>query len=239
MPVKNRYKLIDVLRGVAIALMVYFHFSYDLTHFGYTDSDFYHDPYWLHLRTFIVSLFLLLVGVSLVLATRHGIDRKRFLRRLGMLVFFSLLISINSYFMFPGRTIYIGILHFIALATVLGLLFVRQYWLSLFLGIGIIALDLVYQSHFFNQPWIHWVGLMTHKPATEDYVPLIPWFGVVLIGIFAGQTLLRNKALQQQVARPMDNPLTNGLALAGRHSLLIYLVHQPILFGTLWLIGLF
>ena len=235
MPVKNRYKLIDVMRGVAIVLMVYFHFSYDLSHFGYTQSDFYRDPYWLHLRTTIVSLFLFLVGVSLVLATRHGIDKKRFLRRLGLLVFFSLLISINSYFMFPGRTIYIGILHFIALASVLGLLFVRQYWLSLILGVALILLDMLYQNRFFDQPWIHWFGLMTHKPATEDYVPLIPWFGVVLIGIFAGQTLLRNETLQQLVARPMDNPAANGLALAGRHSLLIYLVHQPILFGGLWL----
>ena len=90
MPVTQRYQLIDILRGVAIVLMVYYHFSYDLTHFGYAGFDFYHDPYWLHLRTFIVSLFLGLVGVSLVLASNHGINWQRYARRLGLLIFFAL-----------------------------------------------------------------------------------------------------------------------------------------------------
>ena len=237
MPVTQRYQLFDILRGVAIVLMVYYHFSYDLTHFGYAGFDFYHDPYWLHLRTFIVSLFLGLVGVSLVLASNHGINWQRYARRLGLLIFFALAITLNSYYMFPGRTIVFGILHFIAFASVAGLLFVRGYWSSLVLGVAIVVLDMLFQHPFFNQYAIHWIGLMTHKPATEDYVPVIPWFGVVLIGIFVGHSLLRRSVLQPLVGFHSRNRLARGLAFAGRHSLLIYVVHQPVLFGLVWLVN--
>lgn len=237
MPVTKRYQLIDILRGVAIVLMVYFHFSYDLAHFGYTRSDFYHDPYWLHLRTLIVSLFLGLVGVSLVLASDHGINWRRYFKRLGLLVFFALMITITSYYLFPGRTIVFGILHFIAFASVAGLLFVRGYWSSLVPGVAIVALDHFFQHPFFNQSAIHWLGLMTHKPATEDYVPVIPWFGVVLIGIFVGRNLLCRPALQPLTDYHSSSGLARGLAFAGRHSLLIYVIHQPILFGLVWVVS--
>jgi len=234
MPVSTRYQLIDILRGVAIVLMVFYHFCYDLTYFQLVNFDFFRDPFWLNLRTLIVSLFLGLVGVSLVLAAEHGINWKRYLKRLGMLVLFALAISINSYFMFPGRTIVFGILHFIAFASVVGLLFVRWPGVSLVMGIGIIILDRAYQHSFFDQAWVHWLGLMTHKPATEDYVPVIPWFGVVLVGIFIGHQLQRALALRFFTTWQSNTPLARGLALAGRHSLLIYVLHQPILFGFLW-----
>lgn len=235
MPVSSRYQLIDILRGVAIVLMVFYHFCYDLNYFQLTGFDFYRDAFWLNLRTLIVSLFLGLVGVSLVLAAEHGMNERRYFKRLGLLLLFALAISINSYFMFPGRTIFFGILHFIAFASVVGLVFVPWPTLSLLLGIGIIALDYVFQHPLFNQAGLQWIGLMTHKPATEDYVPVIPWLGVVLIGIFIGHQLLRVPALQAFRTWQSNNQPARGLALAGRHSLLIYMLHQPILLGGLWL----
>ena len=235
MPVSSRFQLIDILRGVAIVLMVFYHFCYDLSHFHLVGFDFYRDPFWLNLRTLIVSLFLGLVGISLVLASEHGISKRRYFKRLGLLLLFALAITTNSYFMFPGRTIFFGILHFIAFASVLGLLFVRWPVTALLVGFGIIGLDLVYQHPVFNQAGLQWIGLMTHKPATEDYVPVIPWFGVVLIGIFVGHQLLRKPVLQAIRTWHSNTSLARGLALAGRHSLLIYVLHQPILFGGLWL----
>ena len=234
MPVSSRYQLIDMLRGVAIALMVFYHFCYDLTYYQLADFDFYRAPFWLNLRTLIVSLFLGLVGVSLVLATEHGINTRRYFKRLGLLLLFALAITINSYFMFPGRTIVFGILHFIAFASVAGLLFVRWPNISLLVGSGLIVLDRIYQHAFFDQVWVHWLGFMTHKPATEDYVPVIPWFGVVLIGIFIGHQLLRAPSLRFVRTWQSNTPFVAGLALAGRHSLLIYVLHQPILLGFLW-----
>jgi len=239
MTVKTRYQTIDILRGVAIALMVYFHFSWDLWHFGYADFDFYRDPYWLNLRTLIVSLFLSLVGVSLVLASRGGMRWPRYFRRLGLLVFFALAITAASYVSNPQRVIVFGILHFIAFASVAALPFVERPRLALGLGIGLIVLDQVFSHPLFNQPWLHWIGLMTHKPITEDYVPVIPWLGVVLIGIFLGHGLRRWPALAGVREWRRDDPLSRGLALAGRHGLAIYVVHQPLLFGLFWLVGMF
>jgi uncharacterized membrane protein len=234
MPISGRYQLIDILRGVAIVLMVFYHFCYDLTYFQLVQFDFYRDPFWLNLRTLIVSLFLTLVGVSLVLAAEHGINKRRFFKRLGLLVLFALAITITSYIMFPGRTIVFGILHFIAFASVAGLLFVHWPVASLLLGIGFVGLNLVFQHQLFDQTWLHWLGLMTHKPATEDYVPVIPWFGVVLIGIFLGHRLQRDSVLQFFRMFHSKGPPARGLAFAGRHSLLIYMLHQPILLGLLW-----
>ncbi len=235
MPISSRYQLVDILRGVAIVLMVFYHFCYDLMYFQLVQFDFYRDPFWLNLRTLIISLFLGLVGISLVLAVEHGINTRRYIKRLGLLVLFALAITINSYFMFPGRTTVFGVLHLIAFASVAGLLFVRWPGVSLVVGIGIIMLDRFYQHSVFDQPGLHWLGLMTHKPATEDYVPVIPWFGVVLIGIFLGHQLLRKPAWQFVKTWQSNTVVARGLALAGRHSLGIYVLHQPILFGLLWL----
>lgn len=230
----NRVYLVDQLRGVAIVLMIYFHFSFDLAHFGFTQSDFYHDPYWLNLRTFIVSLFLFVMGSSLVLATSNGIQYKRFAKRIGLLLLFSVLITLNSYFMFPGRVIIIGILHFILLASLLGLFFLKFYYLNLFAGVAIILIGVTVQHTMFDNNWLHWLGMMTHKPSTEDYVPLVPWFGVVLLGVFFMKYAQYSPKLNLIIQRKIDHPVADALTVLGRHSLIIYVVHQPILFGLTW-----
>ena len=224
--------MIDGLRGVAIVMMVIFHFCFDLSYFGLAGFDFYHDSFWLHARTLILSSFLFLVGVSLMLATRRKLLLKRYLRRLGYLVAAALLVSVSTWWMFADRFVFFGVLHFIAFSSVLGLLFVRAGWLNLVLGITVIIVANRYQSPWFDETGRRWIGLMTHKPPTEDYVPLLPWFGVVMLGLFAGPTMQRLATrLQPHCAvRPVE-----WLALAGRHSLLIYLLHQPLLLGGLTL----
>ncbi len=222
----QRLLLIDALRGIAIAMMVLFHFCFDLAYFRLVDFDFYRDPFWLNARTLILSSFLLLVGVSLVLANRHGIDRRRNLMRLARLVAAALLVSAATWWMFADRFVFFGVLHFIALASVLGLLFVRRPWLGLVVGLALIVLGNSVQLPWFDAPGRRWIGLMTHKPLTEDYVPLLPWFGVVLLGMSLGPLLQRwGRRLQPHIQRA---PFV-GLAAAGRHSLMIYLLHQPLL----------
>jgi len=230
---RQRLVLIDALRGVAIVLMVVFHFCFDLAYFGFADFDFYQDAFWLNSRTFILSLFLVLVGISLVLATSRGLNLKSYLRRLGVLIASAALISLSTWWMFGDRFVFFGVIHFIALASVVGLLFVRGVWSNMVLGIALIGLAGSYQSAWFDQPGWRWIGLMTHKPLTEDYVPLLPWFGVVLIGVFIGRKLPALLAILPAAERYQENRLMASLAWGGRHSLLIYLLHQPVLMGTL------
>ncbi len=229
----RRYLYIDVLRGVAIAMMIVFHFTFDLNYFRYISVDFYRDPFWLHFRTLIVTLFLGLVGVSLQLATWRGVNVRRYSYRLALLAGAAALVSLGSYLVTPERVIMFGVLHFIAVASVLGLLFRRLFWMNLLLGTALIALDAVFQHRWFDAPAWHWIGLMTHKPVTQDYVPLIPWFGVVLIGMFIGMAIKRYRLLEN--TRQEGGWFVRFLALGGRHGLLIYLLHQPVLFGGFYL----
>lgn len=225
-----RLVVIDALRGVAILLMVIFHFCFDLSYFGLADFNFYQDLFWLHARTFILSMFLLLVGVSLVLASGRKLDTRRYLRRLAMLIASAALITFSTWWMFGDRFVFFGVLHFIALASVLGLLFVHARWMNLVLGIAIILLANHYQFSWFDTPGWRWIGMMTHKPQTEDYVPLLPWFGVVLLGMYLGPYLAR---LARQFQGAGGSGVVCSLAFSGRHSLIIYLLHQPVLMGVL------
>jgi uncharacterized membrane protein len=137
---------------------------------------------------------------------------------------------VGSFFIFPRTFITFGILHCIAVASILTWPLVRFPIVALLVGIGVIAVGTQVQLAVFDAPWLNWVGLMTHKPATEDYVPLFPWLGVVCIGIAAGAWLdAREFRPLQGIARRAPAWL-NWL---GRHSLLVYMVHQPLLIGVL------
>lgn len=231
----TRLVTIDIMRGFAVLLMVIFHFCYDLNYFNLARFDFYHSSFWTGFRSIIVTLFLLVSGVSLVLANRTRINRTRFLRRVGILSAAAIMITITSYFMFPGRTIIIGILHFIAIASLLALPFLHLYFSNLLAGILVIFLGQFLSLSAFDNPWIHWIGFVTHKPPTEDYVPIFPWFGVILIGIYLGQAIIRNSGLQRRLSRFPNRAISSPLSFAGRHSLAIYLLHQPVLMGLLFL----
>jgi len=218
-------------------MMFVFHFNYDLSFFGYLEINFLEEPFWANFRRIIVSSFLLLVGISIVLANRKPLNIKRFMRRLILLTIYALLVTLGSYFMFPESYIYFGILHFIVIASVLGLLFRKLYWFNLTFGIVLVLLDIFYSNAFFNDPAINWLGLMTHLPYTEDYVPLIPWFGVVLIGMFIGKALFTENNTPTWLVWKTTNPITKMLSFGGRHSLHIYILHQPVFIGLIALVS--
>jgi len=235
MPQPSRYQMIDLLRGIAILMMFSYHFSFDLHYYGFIVQDFYNSAFWVYYRSLIVSLFLLLVGVSLHLATAKGIKTASYFRRLGLLLFFAGLVSITTYLQFAERMIFFGILHFIAVASILALAFTRFYWFNLITGIAMIVLALSVQHVFFDQPLLQWFGLMTHKPLTEDYVPLLPWFGVVLIGLFLGKFIYQNNSMPLFQNWHSHHIAVRTLTFAGRHSLLIYMLHQPVFMGLLYI----
>ncbi len=229
--VAPRYAFIDALRGMAIVLMIAYHFSFDLNYHGWIHQDFNHAPFWLTARAGIVSLFLLLVGASLVLNAQRA-DSTSFWRRQYRLLAACIAVSLGSYLMFPQSFIFFGILHFILLASLLGRAFVKLYYANLFIAAALLLAGTAYTNPLFNTPWLQWIGFMTYKPFTEDYVPFFPWFGVVLAGIFLGRLLI-----QHPESLKIDLLGTRQLALAGRHSLAIYLLHQPILLGILFLVA--
>jgi uncharacterized membrane protein len=189
----GRVPAIDVLRGLALVAMIAYHFAFDLAYFRVTASNFYHDPFWLHARTLILSSFLLLAGVSLVLARRSESGRAAFWRHVATIAACALAVSVASYLVFPRSYIWFGVLHAIALSLILIRPLAAHPRFALAAGIAVIAIGNLVTSPWFDQRALGWLGFMTAKPVTEDYVPLFPWTGVMLVGIAAGHALVRNE----------------------------------------------
>ena len=226
----TRIRAIDALRGTAICMMIVYHAAFDLNWFHIISADFNHDRFWLGFRDLIVSSFLLLVGVSLVLASRTGIPAKRFWRRIALVGACAMLVTLGSYVTFPKTFITFGILHCIVVSSILGWPLVRFPRAALMVGIVVIVVGAGIGVPLFDLPWLNWIGLMTHRPATEDYVPLLPWFGVVLVGISIGWWLLERRV---HAMRQASRVSPKWLTWLGRHSLLVYMIHQPIMVGVL------
>lgn len=225
---------VDVVRGVAIVLMVLFHFCYDLNHFGFIDIEILRDGFWLNFRGLIVTLFLFVVGVSLALAHKDGINWQKVKKRSVMLFFAALMVTIATYITFPRAWVYFGVLHVIWLFSLLGLLFINRGYLALFVGVSILI-----AYNFFDLS-MHPLFMLLQEPLslpqfTVDLVPLIPWFAVVLLGVAVVGLGLEVLLFQNRVFEA-DTTIKKMLAFMGKHALLIYLIHQPILFGATWLV---
>ena len=214
---------IDLLRGLAIVLMVVFHFGYDLTVFNWADFNTNKDIEWILFRRVIVSSFLLAVGMSSYLAYQKSVNQKKLAKAVGKLFGVSLLITMGSLLMNPSTWVYFGIIHFITVALPISVLFVRAPYVALVIGVGCIV--------------GYWIGLLNLYPIWEwsvlhlgipsrtlDLVSFFPWIGVVLIGVF-----IIHKKLFNIKVKP--NAVLNKFVMLGQHSLIIYLIHQPLLYG--------
>lgn len=236
----RRFDRIDALRGAAIVWMTAFHFSFDLNYFGWIRQDFYRSPVWTVQRACIVSLFLFCAGLGQAVAFTQGQGWPRFWRRWAQVAGCALLVTAGSYLMFPRSFIYFGVLHGIALMLVIVRLTGRWrgwLWLAGAIAIGLPWLAPAAHAHWpqlevLNTPWLNWLGFVSRKPVTEDYVPLLPWLGVMWWGMAAGQWLLRERAAFVQ--GPVPRAIA-PLAWLGRWSLSWYMVHQPVLIGVLLL----
>jgi uncharacterized membrane protein len=234
---RPRIGAIDAARGLALLAMAVYHFTWDLSYFGYVDPIMVTHGGWKLFARAIASSFLVLVGVSLVLAHGGTIRWRRFGIRLLQIAAAAGAITVATYFFSPDSYIFFGILHEIALASVLGLLFLRMpAALVAALASFFVAAPFYLASPVFNHPALWWIGLSTLDPRTNDYVPLFPWFGAVLAGIAVTRIGQQTGALK--AASRIDLPtrrLDEGLRFLGRHALAFYLLHQPILFGLVFL----
>jgi uncharacterized membrane protein len=227
-----RLPRIDALRGVALLAMVVYHFSWDLRYFGFISTDVGGELGWRIFARLIAGTFLALVGVSLVLSMRGGFDRRRFLRRLGVIAAGAAAITVATRLTMPDAYIFFGILHSIAVCSVLGLPFVRApAWLTAFVAILCFLAPALLSGPAFDHPALLWLGLSTSYPVSNDFVPVFPWFGVVLGGIAAARIAPR---LWPGCEAFFAGPALRPLLFAGRHSLVIYLLHQPLLFGLVY-----
>lgn len=231
-----RFAFVDMARGIALLAMFVYHFAYDLSFFGLIETDVVAEPGWRLFARCIAGSFLVIVGFSLVLATRKGLNRGAYLKRLAMVAGAAALVSLGTWFAIPGNFIFFGILHHIALASVLALPFLRLPVAAVALSAALaFALPSLIAHPLLDEPWLAWLGF-SHAPLqTADFVPVFPWFGCVLTGIVLARLLLPRLAGTRLAAwRPRMLPARIA-AWGGRHSLLVYLVHQPVFIAALTL----
>lgn len=235
---------LDVLRGLALVWMTVFHFCFDLSYLGFWKQDFYGDPFWTWQRLGIVTLFLLCVGLSQARVHARATAAPVPWTHWGRVAACALAVSLGSYWMFPQSFIYFGALHCIALASA-ALWWMQRWRCKALLTVAALALVLpqLYQTLAASGPTSvvqlldskagSVLGLVTRLPRTEDYVPLLPWLGVAMLGLWIG----RQPACQRLAAAAAQPPpgarLLRLLAWLGRHSLPYYLLHQGVLMGGL------
>jgi len=221
---KSRYPFLDFIRGVAVILMIIFHFSYDLNYFGAVSIDFLEDPFWYWFPRIIVFLFLISVGISTAIVHKAGIRWRLVKKRSLKLGILALIISFTTYIIFPKNWIYFGTLHCILASSLAALIFVYKPKLALLFSLIILISNTVFRviwGHYSVLSLSDWLNVKS-----LDYIPFYPWFGVVLLGIY-----LESLRFHQYRAFAWPKSIT----FLGKHSLVIYLIHQPILFGSCYL----
>ena len=233
----QRLPAIDVLRGLAIVAMVIFHIGWDFYYFAIWSVDVTRELGWVVFQKSILSSFLVLAGMGLVLGHRHHIRWWNFWRREGFLVAAALLTTAGTYWMFPDYFVFFGVLHAIALFSLLGLPLLRlPHWALLVLGAVLVGVSFTYTDPAFTSRELGWIGFWPVSPETSDVVPLFPWFGVFVLGMGTMRLLAASDAAMAVLARPLDGPIWRVLRWMGRWSLPIYLLHQPLLIGLLNLV---
>lgn len=235
------------MRGVAILMMVLYHLLFDLVAMGGYSIDSF-DGFWRLWARATASLFITLAGLSLTLSYERARANAapgvglfpKFLRR-GLGVFGAgLLVTAGTWLLYPGEVVTFGILHFIGTGIVLAYPFLRLGRWNLPLGLACLGIGLVLQNQnvALPFPWLLWLGLPPVAYATFDYFPLLPWFGLMLLGVRIGGLLYTDGRRRFPVPDLGGALPVRLLDFLGRHSLLIYLIHQPIVIGGLVLLGI-
>lgn len=230
---QERIQIIDLIKGIDIVFMVLFNYSVTLDYFRLIPkpSDYL---YQYILPISIASIFIFMSGVTSHISYEKHKDkltRKYFIRGIKLL-FFAALITLFSYVFVPKYTIFFGILHFFAVSSFLIPFFIKYNNLNLIAGLSIILSGVYLQQQTFNFSYLFWLGFIPESLSTFDYFPLIPWFGIILLGIYHGRGIIEKTANIR-----FKGEISSMFTFLGKHSLAVYLVHQPALILVLIAFG--
>lgn len=225
----TRILVLDVLRGVALIAMAIYHFTWDLEFFGYLYQGTAAEGGWRIFARGIATSFLFLVGFSLVLAHGKAIRWRSFWIRLAQVVAGAVAITVATLLFTPQSFVFFGILHQIAVASVIGLAFLRvPFWLTALAGLAIIVVGNTVASPLADPRALAWIGFAQTEPLSNDIVPIFPWTGIVLLGMAAARVAQRTGFLDAMRRLNGRMSTLTPLLFLGRHALAFYLIHQPV-----------
>lgn len=230
----ERIQTIDIIRGIDIILMILFNYSVTLDYFRIINMP----PDFIYSFVFpraIASVFIFISGAAAYVSfekNKENFGKKYYIRGVK-LIFFAILITVFTYIFVPARTVYFGILHFFAAGSFLVPFFIKYNKLNLIAGLLIILAGFYLQLTEFNFPYLLWLGFTPENFFTFDYFPLIPWLGVLLLGIYSGRYVIGKTASLE-----FEGRLAAAFKFLGKNSLFIYLIHQPLMVLLLMVMGL-
>jgi uncharacterized membrane protein len=208
-----RFWEIDFARGIAVILMLIFHIFFDAYYFGKIPLE---GLFWYIYPRFIGGMFIFISGFTFSIAYRNPMSVSwRILRLLTV----ATAISLVTILFVPEKAVFFGIIHFFTLASIFGIFFIGKPFLSLIVGIILIFANFKVSEMRLEEPYFLWLGIMPYGFATLDYYPMIPWFGVFLIGMFFGHRFRIKNSIYRE----------NPACFLGRHSLTVYLLQHPII----------
>jgi uncharacterized membrane protein len=227
----KRFWEIDVLRTVALLGLLTFHTRELLYYF-----DLIHNPLrsgiWFYIRVVNAGLFIFPAGVALIIAYSRGKRMSSFMLR-GLKIFgLGMVITLLSLLVVQEEYVRFGILHFFGITFILAPFFLRFRYINLILGVALMAIGIymVEQGAFVDSPWLLWLGPYSFR--TLDYFPLLPWFGLFLVGMFFGKILYPQGNRRFNISE-FSNPVASAVMLLGRHPLVVYFAHLPVIIGIL------
>lgn len=233
-----RYWEIDTARGLAVVLMIFFHLMWDLGYVGLSAISVF-TPGWQLFARGIGSTFTFLLGLSIAVRSAqprnpHAPWLMTMLRR-GLIIFgYGMLVTLATYLAVGNEFVVFGILHMQGIALMLAALAVRlPSWLNAALGLAMIGVGLWLNTLTVPYPWLIWLGLTEQGRTMVDYYPLLPWAGFALLGVAFGVLAYRGRVPQIQSSSISTRAPIRALRFLGKHSLPIYLLHQPLLLGAL------
>ncbi len=225
---KERIWELDALRGLCILGMIIVHLVYDLVMFADIPL---HIPSWFFaVQQYGHLLFVLISGICVTLGSRC-IKRGIIVFCAGMLI--TLVTCIMDYGLHMGKVrIWFGILHLLGVCMLVYPLFQRlPAWALSLVGLAVIIIGHWFTTFTVNVDFLFPLGLRSGEIFTgADFFPIFPGLGSFLLGAALGKSIYRkNRSVFPKISA--SNPVIRFLSFTGRHSLEIYLIHQPILFA--------
>ena len=235
---KKRYNFIDLIRGIAIINMVLYHLLYDLDYiFG--DDIYLFSTIYAHLwQNLIAMTFIITSGISYNFGSKN-------IKKFIILLICASIISIISYIFMYDEFIAFGIIHFFAFATLFLIIFesilnkINSYIGLVFSALLFISTKFITNGYLiipsgkyylpeklYEYSFLFWAGFPKNNFVSSDYFPLIPWLFLFLMGFYLGRIVLSSNI---KTKKKSINPIN----IIGRYSLLIYMIHQPIIFFIL------
>lgn len=231
----TRFWEIDLLRGCAILLMVLYHLLFDLNYFAIYDID-VSSGFPLAMARTAASLFLLLVGISLTLSYSRsrlmGHESgflPHLLKRSAWILSLAVGVSWVTYLAIGRGFVVFGVLHLIGLSLLLAYPFLKLKNANFVFGVAFILLGKYSGAISVGFPWLLWLGLAPANFYSVDYFPVLPWFGVILLGMGLGSLLYPGYRRSFTLPDLSASSMSRVLAFLGQNSLAIYLVHQPVI----------